>query len=155
MKYFLIATVLVLTVINPAFAGLVQETCAKIAKSDPKVNVNFCISALNGDPSGRMAVSIEQLGFTSLKLGIANAINVGLSGAVLESTSTLQKAVRDIKARDYMKANLDVLAAMDNYHTCENQFGERRWETSSLTEENAQSYQLAAISLSITNMLRL
>ncbi|GAB2212145.1 hypothetical protein Droror1_Dr00025494 [Drosera rotundifolia] len=175
MRDFVIAALLAIAITNPAFGDLVQETCAKVAKSDPTVNINFCISVLNGDSSGRTAVSIEQLELASLKLGIANATSVRARVKALltqtgqfdpysvtclkdclelysDATYTLQQAVGDIKARDYMKANQDVSAAMGNSDTCEDQFGEKG-KTSPLKKENGLFSQLTAISLAITNML--
>ncbi|GMH09263.1 hypothetical protein Nepgr_011104 [Nepenthes gracilis] len=157
-----------------ADANLVQDTCKKISQRSPLVKYDFCVAAFKSDPSSRTARSLEQLAFISLKLDTSNAkalvprIRSLLNDKKFDeyakrclqdcldlysdAISSLNDAVADFKARDYMKANIDVSAAMEAPDTCEDQFKEKQGEATPLTKENSYFTQLTAISLSLTNM---
>ncbi|GAB2273679.1 hypothetical protein Dimus_008460 [Dionaea muscipula] len=159
-----------------ANASLVQETCTKIAKSDPNVNGDFCVATLNSDPASGKATNLEQLGMVSLRICMTKATNLQprISGLLQQGTfdqyaknclkdclkfysdakDSLQSAVGDFKVKDFPKASLDITAAMDSSGTCEDQFGERSGAASPLTKENGDFFQTTAISLSISAMLR-
>ncbi|GAB2273683.1 hypothetical protein Dimus_008464 [Dionaea muscipula] len=176
MMIVVAALVVSLTTSCTANATLVQETCKKIAKSDPNVNADFCVTTLNSDPASRKAANLEQLGIVSLRICMTKATNLQprIRGLLQQRTfdqyaknclkdcqkfywdakESLQSAVRDFKVKDFPKAGLDITAALNSSSTCEDQFGQRGRAASPLTQENGDFFQMTAISLSISAMLR-
>ena len=72
-----------------------------------------------------------------------------------DSLSALDDAVVAFKSKDLDTASINLSATLDNSVTCEDQFKDKKGETSSpLTMENRVYFQLNVISLAFIQMFR-
>ena len=72
-----------------------------------------------------------------------------------DSLSALDDAVVAFKSKDLDTASINLSATLDNSVTCEDQFKDKKGETSSpLTKENNVYFQLNVISLAFIQMFR-
>jgi len=71
-----------------------------------------------------------------------------------DSLSDLDDAVAAFKRKDLDTAAIKLSASLDTSDTCEDQFKEKKGETSPLTKENQVYFELNVISLAFLQMFR-
>ncbi|XP_043717993.1 putative invertase inhibitor [Telopea speciosissima] len=155
--------------------GDFKGTCRKCAKGDPNISYDFCVTSLQAVPKSHNS-TLKELGLIAMKLTKTNAsstksfiknllknkkINphdkLALQDCIevySEAIDLLKEAMNDFKDKQYSEANIKLSSAMDSSTTCEQGFNEKKkGKMSPLTKENRNLFQLAAISLSIINMV--
>lgn len=180
MKHGLVliyACIYVIFIFHSSLASqLVHQTCKRIADGDPNVGFNFCVISLESSPKSRTA-SLEELGVIAAELTLSNAtyINWYISDKLLKDTRfdpyskaclndchelysdaipNLKDVLDDFKRKDYFKANIELSSAMDASATCEDGYKEKKGAVSPLAREDQIFFQLCAIALAFTNILR-
>ena len=159
--------------------SLVPILCKDIAKSDPKeVDYDFCVSQLESDPRSSHAVA-PKVGQISFELSITKAKNMSSlinellndpslnrppAKAILSDCSKLyadevqvdlESGLKALKDGDFNTANAKVTSAMHAAATCEGGLKDFWKAPTSLIRMADEFYQLAAISLGFTNLLRI
>ena len=159
-------------------ASLVPALCKDIARSDPhQVNYDFCVSQLKSDPRSSNALA-PQVGQISFELSITKAKNMSslvnklLNDSSLNQTTAntilsdcsklyadevqvdLESGLKALKDGDLKTANAKVTSAMYAAATCEEGFKDFWNAPVSLLRLDDEFYQLAAISLGFTYLLR-
>ncbi|OUZ99186.1 Pectinesterase inhibitor domain [Macleaya cordata] len=155
---------------------IVSDTCKKAAASDPQLKFDFCVSSLQANPKSKIA-DLLGLGVISMELSSSNATYIrSYIGKLLKDGQgvdprakknlqdclelysnaivDVQYAIIALKARDFMEANTQMSAAMDASTTCEDGFKEDKGLVSPLAKEDNDFFQLTAISLAITNLVK-
>ncbi|XP_028782484.1 putative invertase inhibitor [Neltuma alba] len=157
---------------------LIQETCKKSSDTDPNISLNFCISSLEADPSSHsMRLSLTKLGLISMNLTRNNVTETRvyikhllkkkkIDRYIIEclkdclelysdAITTVEEAIGDYRRKRYVDSNAKVSSVLDASSTCEDGFKENsRRVVSPLTKRNNHTFQLSAIALSITDMVR-
>ncbi|GAV71802.1 PMEI domain-containing protein [Cephalotus follicularis] len=153
---------------------LINATCKKCAQNDPNLSYNFCVNSLQAAPNSHRA-NLRKLGTISIKLIENNVtdttsfINVLMRNKKLDpferaclndclelysdAITTVKKAIKGYQSKQYDDANIELSSVMDASTTCEDGFKEE-YVVSPLAKRNSATFQLSAIALSITNMLR-
>ena len=131
---------------------LIHQSCKKVAKSDPNLSYNFCVTTLEANPKSENATSIEELALVSIELTISNATKVRSNISHLlkqnkftmnpnaenclkdclrfysDAISSLRYAKCDFRSKNFARANLEISSAMDAPSTCEMEGGFARWK---------------------------
>ncbi|KAI4327224.1 hypothetical protein L6164_019712 [Bauhinia variegata] len=154
-------------------SNLIRQSCQEASKGDPNLSYNFCVACLEANPKSR-PTRIEELVDVSIRITKSNTTNIisniseflrnqnlsQYAKACLrdcfdlysDALSELQDAVYAFNSGDLDTANIKVSAALDASVTCEDQFKEKKGETSPLTKDNNIYCQLSAISLAFIQM---
>ncbi|OUZ99185.1 Pectinesterase inhibitor domain [Macleaya cordata] len=155
---------------------IISDTCQKAAASDPNLKYDFCVSSLQANPKSKTA-DLLGLGVISMELSSSNATYISsYIGKLLkdgqgvdpkakkylqdclelysDAIVDVQDAIKALNARDFMQANTQMSAAMDASTTCEEGFKEEKGLVSPLAKEDNDFFQLTAISLAITNLVK-
>ncbi|XP_062175155.1 putative invertase inhibitor [Alnus glutinosa] len=154
--------------------NLIHKTCKTCAQSDPNLSYAFCVTSLEAVPSSCRA-DLRQLGNISIKLTRHNVTKTrhritkllekkklepfvrGCLNDCFELYSdvmpSLKQALKAYKAKRYKDANIAVGSVIDASSTCEDGFTEKEGVVSPLTKTNNDTFQLAAMALSIINLL--
>ncbi|KAI3981299.1 hypothetical protein MKX01_004563 [Papaver californicum] len=164
---------------NGAAEDITIETCRKSAESSPNLNYTSCVNSLQSDPRSSTA-NLQQLGIISMELSLRNATHINsyieklLNDKDIDDFSRIEKYLRDclelygdassyieeaikaFDAYDSFSANIKMSAAMDSSTTCEDGFKDNNQNpaVSPLVREDYDFFQLTAISLAITNLVR-
>lgn len=155
--------------------NLVPDTCMKISKSDPNVKYDSCVSTFESDPRSSEA-SLEELAEISFNFSMSKAKSIHSTiGQLLKdpkldpfakkalqtcsdlysgAPDDLQEGLNALKRGDYALANLRASSAVDCGPDCEDAFRDEKGEVSPLTKDNNDYFQLGAISLAFTNLLK-
>ncbi|XP_042506737.1 putative invertase inhibitor [Macadamia integrifolia] len=155
--------------------NIIKETCRKSAKGDPNISYEFCVTSFQSIPKTHNA-TLKELGVVAMKLTKTNASNTksfikkllknkkldpydklalkDCKEVYSDAIDSLNEAIKDFKVKRYSEANIKLSSAMDSSSTCEQGFNEKKGKKSPLTKENKDVFQLAAISMSIMNMVR-
>ncbi|KAK7346801.1 hypothetical protein VNO80_21324 [Phaseolus coccineus] len=159
-------------------SNLISQSCKKASKNDPNLRYDFCVASLK-DASSKLQpapTNLEGLAGIAIQLTKSNGTNtVSMISKLLkeksfdeyakvclrdcydlysDSLSDLDDAVVAFKSKDLDTAATRLSASLDNSVTCEDQFKEKKGETSPLTKENQVYFQLNVISLAFIQMLR-
>ncbi|TKY55528.1 putative invertase inhibitor [Spatholobus suberectus] len=159
-------------------SNLIPQSCKEAAKNDPNLGYDFCAASLE-DASSKWhppPTNLEDLVGMSIQLTKSNGTNmVSIISELLknksfdqyakaclrdcfdlysDSLSALDDAVVAFKSKDFDTANIKVSASLDCPVTCEDQFNDKKGETSPLTKENHGYFQLNVISLAFIQMFR-
>ncbi|KAI3878890.1 hypothetical protein MKX03_003011 [Papaver bracteatum] len=170
---------LLISHINGAAEDITVETCKKSSESSPNLNYTSCVNSLQSDPRSSTA-NLQQLGIISMELSLRNATYINsyiekmLNDRDLDDFSRIEKYLRDcselygdavsnieeaikaFNAYDSFSANIRMSAAMDSSTTCEDGFKDNQnySAVSPLVREDYDFFQLTAVSLAITNLVR-
>ncbi|RZC93056.1 hypothetical protein C5167_028414 [Papaver somniferum] len=165
-----------------AAEDITVETCRKSAESSPNLNFTSCVNSLQSDPRSSTA-NLQQLGIISMELSLTNATYINsyikkllndkdlddftriekylrdCSELYGDAISNIEEAVKAFDAYDSFSANIKMSAAMDSSTTCEDGFKDNDNNqdysaVSPLVRENYDFFQLTAVSLAITNLVR-
>lgn len=156
-------------------ADIVSDTCKKIAQGDNNVHVDFCVKALGADPKSKSA-DLQGLGIISSNLVVNNAVKISSHiGQLLndkklgpdvkirlkdcqerysDAIANTKEAIGSFNSKDYSTANIKLSSALDAARDCEDGFKEKPGLKSPLTAENNDFFELAAIALAFTNLVR-
>ncbi|KNA18152.1 hypothetical protein SOVF_073330 [Spinacia oleracea] len=160
-----------------ALTSLVLPICTYISKADPEnVNYESCISILGSDPRSSISTA-PQLARISFELDITRAKTISstidtllklsvsdplASNALKDCSSVysripgdLESGLEAIKDGDFDTASARVSAAMNAAITCEIGIKEKKGNIAPLHKEISEFYQLGAISLGFTILLRI
>ncbi|XP_050237911.1 putative invertase inhibitor [Mercurialis annua] len=152
---------------------LIQQTCKKCARTDPNISYNFCLTSLQASPHCQCA-DLRDLGTISIKLtrhnvtstrryikGLLNKkkLNPDLKACLddclalySDAIPSLKQAIKDYKSSRFADANIQLSSVIDASTTCTDGFTDKG-VVSPLKARNNHTFQLAAISLSIINLL--
>ncbi|KAG5057027.1 hypothetical protein JHK86_012023 [Glycine max] len=148
-------------------SNLIPQSCKEASKHDPNLSYDFCVASLE-EASSKChppPTNFEDLVGMSIQLTESNVTNmVSIISNLLEnksfdqytkaclkdcfdlysdSLSALDDAVVAFKSKDLDTAAINLSATFDNSVTCEDQFKDKKGETSSpLTMENRVYFQL-------------
>ncbi|KAJ8428173.1 hypothetical protein Cgig2_015614 [Carnegiea gigantea] len=173
--YAFFSVLLVLVVFPSSATGdLINRTC-KHSSSNPNIDQNFCVYALQAFPASRCA-NLTQLGLISITLVKNNVTDTrclvkrfledkksdkGTKAALKDclelysdSADALSDASKDLKAGRFSDANIKVSSVMDASTTCGQGFDDLG-VSSPLKNENGYIFQLSAITLSIIKIMRM
>ncbi|KAK7263353.1 hypothetical protein RJT34_30941 [Clitoria ternatea] len=158
--------------------NLISESCREASKNDPNLSHDFCVASLEeaSTKSKPPPSSLKDLVGMSIQLTKSNGtIIVSLISELLknksfdhyakaclldcsklysDSLSDLEDAVAAFESKDFDTANIKASAALDNSVTCEDQFKDKKGESSPLTKENHIFFQLNVMSLAFIQMFR-
>ncbi|KAJ8428179.1 hypothetical protein Cgig2_015620 [Carnegiea gigantea] len=136
---------LLVLVVSPSLAtgDLIDQTCKNSSKSDPNIDQNFCVYALQAFPASQCA-NLTRLGLISITLVNSNVTDTqclvkrflkdkkpdkGTKAALKDcldlysdSAYALSNASKDFKARRFFDANVKVSSVMDASTSCEHGF---------------------------------
>ncbi|KAF8028379.1 hypothetical protein BT93_E1101 [Corymbia citriodora subsp. variegata] len=150
---------------------IVQDTCNKIAASDPELNFDFCVKSLGSDPKshevdleglGLIGVELLQANFTGtieyikqlLKKKLEPPLLKALSHCLDVYTSAERKDLISLyQAKRYGEVNIYVTKMMNSEEACDPQSSEKGSIVPPLTKPNADIYQFCIIVLDIMNIL--
>ncbi|KAI3899958.1 hypothetical protein MKW92_019465 [Papaver armeniacum] len=167
---------------NGATEDITVETCRKSAESSPNLNYTSCVNSLQSDPRSSTA-NLQQLGIISMELSLRNATYINsyikkllndrdlddftriekylrdCSELYGDAVSNIEEAIKAFDAYDSFSANIKMSAAMDSSTTCEDGFKDNNSNqnysaVSPLVREDYDFFQLTAVSLAITNLVR-
>lgn len=155
--------------------NLINQTCKKCSETDPNIGYDFCVTSLQAAPRATHTDDVRQLGIISIRLLRLNLTDTRsyikelLKDKKLDpfvksclkdcydlysdAVPLTKKAIKEYRGKRYKDANVDLSSVMDASTTCEDGFQEKEGIVSPLTKRNNDTFQLSAISLSITNML--
>ncbi|XP_047180234.1 putative invertase inhibitor [Vigna umbellata] len=177
-SYLLIFFIFLFLFQSSSSSNLISQSCKEASKNDPNLKYGFCVESLE-DASSKLQpppTNLEGLVCMSTQLTKSNASNmVSIISKLLkdksydqyvkaclrdcfdlysDSLSDLDDAVVAFKQKDFDTAAIKLSASLDNSETCEDQFKEKKGETSPLTKENQVYFQLNMICLAFLQMLR-
>ncbi|KAK9094903.1 hypothetical protein Scep_026372 [Stephania cephalantha] len=151
---------------------LITDTCGKIAAKDPNVELQFCITTLQSDPTSHGAKDLQALGESVINLIKAKATDINSTIKKLNSSTTdpkVQKALQDCEETytnalddigeayssfvksDYGSANIKLSATLDDASTCQDSFKDVG-AAFPLVDETKYYSEIVDIGLAITNM---
>ncbi|KAK7330852.1 hypothetical protein VNO77_25056 [Canavalia gladiata] len=159
-------------------SNLIPQSCSEASKNDPNLSYDFCVASLeDASPKWKPPpTSLEDLVGMSIQLTKSNGTNI--VSIILEllknksfdqyakaclkdcfdlytdALSALQDAMDAFKSKDLDTAGIKASAALDDSVTCEDQFKDKKRETSPLTKENHLYFQLNVISLAFIQLFR-
>jgi len=161
--------------LTDAANDLVVDTCKKMSGSDPNINYDSCVTLLGSDPRSSKATSLSELGTISFEIDISKAKSIlstidGLlkdpkfdpnvkralkdcSDFYSSAPDNLQEGLDALKEGDYSTANIRTSAAFDSSVNCDDSFKEKK-VTSPLAKESHDYYQITAVSLAFTVLLK-
>ncbi|KAG4933267.1 hypothetical protein JHK82_047571 [Glycine max] len=159
-------------------SNLILQSCKEASKNDPNLSYDFCVASLEEALSKchPPPTNLEDLVGMSINLSKSNVTNmVSIISNLLknktfdqytkaclkdcfdlysDSLSALDDAVVAFKSKDLDTAGINLSASLDNSVTCEDQFKDKKGETSPITKENNVYFQLNVISLAFIQMFR-
>lgn len=159
-------------------SNLIPQSCKEASKHDPNLSYDFCVASIeaNNISKNNPPTNLEDLVGMSIKITKSNGTNIiskvlkllrnqsfdQYAKACLrdcfdlytDSLSDLEDAMVALKSKDLDTAGIKVSAALDNSVTCEDQFKDKKGETSPLTKENYVYFQLNVISLAFIQICR-
>ncbi|KAG9456391.1 hypothetical protein H6P81_000899 [Aristolochia fimbriata] len=169
--------------LGAAGGELVRHTCRRAARSNPSLNLDFCVASLEADPRSSSA-DLRGLGVIVTHLAEANATatqkrivdllaeyssDTGERNRLEDCKDMYSDAFDDLKdaeagfySKRYRNANLFLGGALDNAVDCEDSWQESCFTpsfyqghkySSPLTTENYNMEQLCRIGLAITAFL--
>ncbi|CAA2961766.1 invertase inhibitor [Olea europaea subsp. europaea] len=150
--------------------NLINRTCKTIARGDPNIGYNFCTTSLQAAPASQCA-SLRGLGIISIRLVRYNVTDTRCHIKHLmkhrkidpysklylkdcfelfsNAISSVKLAMKYYNSKRYDDANIQISGVMDATTTCEDGFSEREGLVSPLTKRNRNTFELAAVVLSI------
>lgn len=157
--------------------NLIQDSCKKAAASNPKIQLDFCVKTLEGNPQSKAAKSLADLVMASTKNAATKTTSLKAMADNLlkgekfakesemplrdclelytDATASLNEALTSVQSRMYKTAKVGMSAAMDAPSTCETGFKERKApQESQFTKDNDVLTQTLSITLALTTMLK-